>query len=121
MFDAEKRKSYREKSSPASNLRRCLALLLCLILCGSLDLFFAVDRSEAETVTDTLTIKIGYWGMEEKDYIEKGTYHWTELQQELNLYEIPYSYFRDRDNGTYKTIVAPGKGFTLEELFYYAC
>ena len=108
------------KSAAASNLcRRWLVFALCAVLIFTMCLLLP-RPTEAETVTDTLTIKIGYWGMDEKDYVTKAEYHWTELQTNLEILEVPYSYFKDRDNGSYKTVVAPGRGFTLENLLYYA-
>lgn len=37
-------------------------------------------------VTDTLTVKVGYYGMAADKYVEAGTYHWTELMDNLPLH-----------------------------------
>ncbi len=78
----------------------------------------------AESVTDTITIKVGYWGMSEEDYVEKATFHWTELDDAyggaLQTHEEAYSYFRDAEDGTYSTVVVSARGFYLEDLLNYA-
>ena len=40
----------------------------------------------AGVVTDTLTVKVGYYGMAADKYVEAGTYHWTELMDNLPLH-----------------------------------
>lgn len=37
-------------------------------------------------VTDTLTVKVGYYSMAADKYVEAGTYHWTELMDNLPLH-----------------------------------
>ncbi len=72
------------------------------------------------SVTDTLTIKVGYWGMEEKDYVEKTTWHWTELDDQwggmLETHQQAYSFFRESDEGGYKTVIDSARGFYLRDL-----
>lgn len=73
-------------------------------------------KAEAETVTDTVTVKVGYWGMKETEYVEKATFHWTELKKTLGLYEQAYSFFQGKENGSYKTVVVSARGFYLEDI-----
>ena len=76
------------------------------------------------SVTDTLTIKVGYWGMEEKDYVEKATYHWTELDDQwggmLETHQQAYSFFRESDEGGYKTVIDSARGFYIKDLLTVA-
>jgi hypothetical protein len=49
-------------------------------------------RAEADGIaTDTLTVKVGYYGMDSSRYVEAGTYHWTELQENLTMYDEAHS------------------------------
>lgn len=97
-----------------------IAAIICGLACFCMSGVFCGEAAHAETVTDTLEIKIGYWGMDESDYVTKAEFHWTELQQNLEIQDIPYSFFRDREDGSYAVIVAPGRGFTLEDILLYA-
>lgn len=75
----------RRKSGKLNILTRRL-----LIPVLSLTFIWAVSAvSYADVATDTLSVKVGYTGMELNEYVEVGTYHWTQLQQDLPLYEIP--------------------------------
>lgn len=95
----------------------CFVFGLALMLAGA-------PAAEADTVTDTITIKVGYWGMPEEDYVEKVTFHWTELDDAyggaLPTYEAAYSFFRDAEDGTYSTVLVSARGFYLEDLLNYA-
>lgn len=52
-------------------------------------------RAEAGGIaTDTLTVKAGYYGMDSSQYVEAGTYHGTELQENLTMYYEAYTFFR---------------------------
>ena len=97
--------------------------IICVLICVLTSLCMIglkTGRAEAETVTDTLTIKIGYWGMPETEYVTKAEYHWTQLQKELPVYEQAYSYFRDKENRSYAVIVAAARGFYLEDILNHA-
>ena len=97
--------------------------MTCVLICALASfcmIGLTTDRAGAETVTDTLTIKIGYWGMQEKDYATKAEYHWTQLQNDLPVYEQAYSYFRDKEDRSYAVIVAAARGFYLEDILNYA-
>lgn len=56
-------------------------------------------------VTDTLTVKVGYYGMAADKYVEAGTYHWTELSENLALYDEAYTFHRPGDDGKYRVVV----------------
>lgn len=49
--------------------------------------------------TDTLTVKVGYYGMDSSQYVEAGTYHGTELQENLTMYYEAYTFFRPTGGG----------------------
>ena len=102
---------------------RLLTSILTIMMCVSVCLTLVpqiTDEAEAETVTDTVTVKIGYWGMPETQYVEKATFHWTELKKSLGLYEQAYSYFQGKENGSYKTVVVSARGFYLEDILNLA-
>ena len=56
-------------------------LLLTTVLAVLLSV--CLTASAAGAVTDTLTVKIGYWGMDTDSYVTAGTYHWSELEANL--------------------------------------
>ena len=56
-------------------------------------------------VTDTLTVKMGYYGMAADKYVGAGTYHWTELCENLALYDEAYTFYRPGDDGKYRVVV----------------
>ena len=97
--------------------------MLALLLSSGNLLFVpaaAAAGGSGGSVTDTLTIKVGYWGMEEKDYVEKTTYHWTELDDQwggmLETHQQAYSFFRESDEGGYKTVIDSARGFYIRDL-----
>ena len=61
----------------------------------------------AGVVTDTLTVKMGYYGMAADKYVGAGTYHWTELCENLALYDEAYTFYRPGDDGKYRVVSAP--------------
>ena len=89
-----------------------VAGLLCLSLC--------LGAEAAGTVTDTLTVRVGYYGMEQHRYVEVATYHWSELYDALPLHYEAYSFFRSTDDGTYNTVIDSAYGFYLADLLDYA-
>jgi hypothetical protein len=101
-----------------------VCFLMSVILCAWLALSITADPANAETVTDDLTIKIGYWGMSEKEYVEKANFHWTELAEmyggAANMPEIAYSYFKGKDSGSYKIVVVAARGALLEDVLNQA-
>ena len=84
----------------------------------------AANQNMGGSVTDTLTVKVGYWGMSESDYVEKATYHWTELDDQfggaLQTHQQAYSFFRESDDGGYQTIIDSARGFYIRDLLKYA-
>lgn len=89
-----------------------VAGLLCLSLC--------LGAEAAGTVTDTLTVRVGYYGMEQDRYVEVAIYHWSELYDALPLHYEAYSFFRSTDDGTYNTVIDSAYGFYLADLLDYA-
>lgn len=95
--------------------RRVPALLTALLLLLSL----AAPGLAAGQVTDTLTVKVGYFGMETEQYAEVGTYHWSELSQNLPIVENAYSFFRSGTDGVYRTVIDSARGFSISDLMDY--
>lgn len=95
--------------------RRVPALLTALLLLLSL----AAPSLAAGQVTDTLTVKVGYFGMETDNYVEVGTYHWSELSQNLPIVENAYSFFRSGTDGVYRTVIDSARGFYISDLMDY--
>ena len=98
-------------------MRRCRFLRRALLL-GALLALLSVF-THADSVTDTIGIYIGYFGWDEDQYIEKATYHWTELDDlyggALDTHEVYYSYY----SGT-RTYLVLGRGFYVRDLLEYA-
>lgn len=77
-------------------------------------------RAEAGGIaTDTLTVKAGYYGMDSSQYVEAGTYHWTELQENLTMYYEAYTFFRPTGEGDYRVVVDSAYGIHIDELLEY--
>ena len=78
-----------------------------------------VDPAAADSVTDTISISIGYFGWEEDQYVEKAVYHWRDLDDQfggvLDTHEVIYSY----SNGS-RTYLAAARGFYIWDLITYA-
>ena len=90
---------------------------------------FSISGSPAQVyaegaVTDTLTIKVGYWGMSADTFVEKGTYRWDELDDlfggSLTSYRAAFSFYRAGDDGTYQTIIDSARGISISQLLDYA-
>ena len=98
-------------------MRRCRFLRRALLL-GALLALLSVF-THADSVTDTIGVYIGYFGWDEDQYIEKATYHWTELDDlyggALDTHEVYYSYY----SGT-RTYLVLGRGFYVRDLLEYA-
>lgn len=76
-------------------------------------------RAEAGGIaTDTLTVKVGYYGMDSSRYVEAGTYHGTELQENLTMYYEAYTFFRPTGEGDYR-VVDSAYGIHIDELLEY--
>lgn len=102
------------------NCRRAVAVLLMLVLLSPV---FFIQPARADIVTDTLTVKVGYFGMLPEEYVEIGTYQWWELEESLPLHEETYSFFRsDALNrpDEMRTVVDSARGFYLTDLLDFA-
>lgn len=73
----------------------------------------------ADSVTDTISIYVGYFGWEEDEYVEKVTYHWSDLDDGfggvLDTKVVVYSYY----NGS-RTYLAAARGFTVRDLLQHS-
>ena len=77
-------------------------------------------RTEAGGIaTDTLTVKVGYYGMDSSRYVEAGTYHWTELQENPAMCDEAYTFFRPTGEGDYRVVVDSACGIHIDELLEY--
>lgn len=78
--------------------------------------------AKADAVTDYLSVAVGYSGMELWEYVEVGDYHWSELANDLPIYEQAYSYYNSRsDDGTeFTEIVDSARGILLTDFLEYA-
>lgn len=93
--------------------------LLSLLILSCLLLTLCLSASAAGMVTDTLTVKVGYWGMDTDRYVELGTYHWSELERDLPLHRQAYSFFRPDESGNYRIAIDSAYGFDLADLLSY--
>ncbi|HML37725.1 MAG TPA: Ig-like domain-containing protein [Bacillota bacterium] len=75
--------------------------------------------AEADSVTDTIGIYVGYFGWPEDQFVEKATYKWSDLDDQfggaLDTRVTIYSY----QNGG-RTYLAAGRGFMLRDLLEHA-
>ncbi|MBO4834906.1 MAG: hypothetical protein J5483_02225 [Lachnospiraceae bacterium] len=84
-------------------------------------LLFSSAKTRADAVTDTLTVRVGYWGMNLNEYVIAGSYHWSELMGALPLYEQAYSYYQSGSNEKeYTAIVDAARGFYITDILNYA-
>ena len=92
--------------------RRYLKALLILILLA----FLLPQKAGAESVTDTITICVGYFG---GPYYEKCTYTWQQLDDfvggALDSHQIAYSYYSGA-----RTAIDSARGFLLSDLLEYS-
>ncbi len=104
--------------------RRQVVFGLCAVLCLLAGLWLVPKGVEAESVTDDLEIRIGYWGTDESQYVTKAHFHWTDLQAMYggaeNMPLHAYSYFKGKDGRSYKLVVVSARGAYLEDVLNYA-
>ncbi len=98
-------------------MKRLILLLTILLALAAL---CASPASATGTVTDTLTVKVGYWGMDTDAYVTVGSYHWSELEANLPLYYAAYSFYRAGTDGDYVTVIDSAYGFSIADLISYA-
>ena len=88
---------------------------LLLALCAALAL-----PALADSVTDTISVCIGYFGWTEDEYVEKAKFSWQELDGwyggALDTHEEFYSY----SNGGGRTYLVYARGFYIRDLLDYA-
>lgn len=53
-------------------------------------------------------------------YVEAGTYHWTELMDNLTMHKTAYTFYRPGDDGKYRVVVDSARGIHIDELLEYA-
>ena len=82
-------------------------------------LFFPATSAKAGSVTDTISIYIGYFGWDEDQFVEKSTFDWRELDDlfggVLISHEHVYSYY----SGS-RTYLVAARGFYIRDLLEYA-
>ena len=88
------------------------ACLICALLMPTL--------ARADAVTDNLSVAVGYSGMALSDYVIVGTYHWSELEANLPIYEQAYSFYQSGSGTDYVAIVDSARGFGVSDLLDYA-
>lgn len=84
--------------------------VLLVLLCAAL----------ADSVTDSISVCIGYFGWAEDEYVEKAKFTWQELDDwyggALDTHEEFYSY----SNGSGRTYLVYARGFYIRDLLDYA-
>ena len=106
-----------KKDKKRHSIRKTLCILLMAVFGMTV---LHSDRAEADAVTDTLTVLVGYQGMDLSEYAATGTYHWGELEGNLPIYEYAYSYYQSGWGTEYTSIVDSARGFLVEDLLDYA-
>lgn len=89
--------------------------VLLVLLCAALAL-----PALADSVTDSISVCIGYFGWAEDEFVEKAKFTWQELDDwyggALDTHEEYYSYC----NGSGRTYLAFARGFYIRDLLDYA-
>lgn len=57
--------------------------------------------------------------MDSSRYVEAGTYHGTEPQENLTMYYEAYTFFRPTGEGDYRVVVDSAYGIHIDELLEY--
>ena len=104
--------------------------MAALVLCAALFLLvkeslWSESADAAGMVTDTITVKVGYYGLDEADYVEVATYQWWEIEDLLPLHEVSYSFYQDANSawdhsGDYGVTVVAAWGVYVEDLLTYS-
>ncbi len=113
------KKNFKNKVSLKALTSRALRLFIVLPMTIML-VMSSITFSNADSVTDTLSIKVGYSGMDLSEYVEVDTYHWSELASALPLHKVAYSYFQSKSKNEYNAIVDSANGFYISDLLDYA-
>ena len=89
--------------------------VLLVLLCAALAL-----PALADSVTDSISVCIGYFGWAEDEFVEKAKFTWQELDDwyggALDTHEEFYSY----SNGSGRTYLVYARGFYIRDLLDYA-
>lgn len=80
----------------------------------------ATLTADADVATDTLTVKVGYTGMQLDEYVKVGSYGWRELAGSVPLHKVAYSYFQRSSKTKYTAIVDSAQGFYISDILSYA-
>ena len=110
----------RQKHRQKIEKRKLLAIPL--VICLAVTMCFGINFSKVFAsgyVTDDLTVKIGYWGMDESTFVEKGTYNWYTLASSLPIHKVAYYFYRENKYG-YETIIDSAKGFYISDFLDFA-
>ena len=121
------RDTHRKKQS----LLTAAAIVAAVLLCAAAVCVIPESTARAESAVDTLTIKVGYSGMDLDRYVPAGKWNWAKLFHELPLESRSYSYFQSpgaTDHPStdaisvkeYSAIVCSANGFSIEDLLDYA-
>ncbi len=105
-----------QKQRKLNHFVRCIIVfVLCVLMAPS-----AMITAHADVATDSLTVKVGYTGMELSEYVEVGSYSWRELANNMPLHKVAYSYFQSKSKTKYTAIVDSAQGFYISDLLSYA-
>jgi len=92
---------------------------ICVFACAVALLPLLSIPARSDSVTDTISVHIGYFGWEEDQFVEKATFNWRELDDlfggALKTHEVVYSYF----SGS-RTYLVAARGFYIRDLLSYA-
>jgi len=73
----------------------------------------------ADSVTDNIGVYIGYFGWNEEEYVEKASYHWSDLDDRfggaLDTKTRVYTYYSGK-----RTYLAAARGFAIRDLMEHA-
>lgn len=87
-----------------------LFLITCLVLASALPIFMTEADANA---TDTLTFKIGYYGWDASQYVEKKTFSVSEIKAASSSDLLAYTYY---DSSGHRIAIDSAHGATLDTL-----
>ena len=99
--------------------KRTIAFALAAVMMVpmlALDFAAVTEVSHGAMATDTLTIKVGYWGMDTDDFMEKTTYNAQQLES-LGTHDVAYSFCRnDKSRKSFGTVIDSARGVYIEDI-----
>lgn len=106
-------------------LKQTAAVLFAALILLAIPSALYQSAEAAGIVTDTLTVKVGYYGLDEADFVEVMTLHWSDIEALLPLHEVSYSFYQDAGSafdhdGDYAVTVVAAWGVYVEDLLTYA-